>query len=696
NRVIVSFGKQQIQGFVVGLKENTEYDISKVKEISSVVEEEPVIFEEMLKLMDFMVQKYHLRKIDVLRLFLPSEMRKDEIKSLEKIICKLNKNPEEIKNKLRKNAKNQIELINYLENNKICEKSFLISEFGAYAVNKFIEENILITEKIIKNREPLFLKIKNKEITFNKEQLRAISTMNKPDKYLLFGVTGSGKTEVYMNLIETALKQNKTAIMLVPEISLTPQIFGKFKDRFGELVAVLHSGLSAGERFDEWKRLFNGEAQIVVGARSAIFAPLKNVGVIIIDEEHDGSYMSESNPRFNAKEVAEFRQEYNNSILVCGSATPELESYKKTETGEYKLVELPTRANGREMPKVQIVDMVTELQRGNSSPFSYALLDELEKVIKNKKQAMIFINRRGFSSFMRCSQCGYVAKCTDCDVTLVYHKDEDKLKCHYCGKRFKALTNCPNCKSENIRLGAVGTQKIVEELENRFNVKVFRMDNDTTNTKNAHSKILSEFGQAKPAILVGTQMIAKGHDFKDVVLVGIIDADQTLYQSNFKSAERTFELISQVAGRAGRSEDEGKVIHQSYSPRHYVYKFVSNYNYKAFYDKEINLREVTKFPPFYKIVRILFSASNEDLVREVAKKCYSDIIGIRNEYLTDFVYLEAMKSPLTRIKNAYRYQILMRISNNREEIVDKIYKVCDKYLNTKVSLFVEINPQNLY
>lgn len=697
NRVMVSFGKQIIQGFVVNIKDSCDYQKSKLKEISSVVEERPVILPEMIQLMNFMVDKYHIRKIDALRLFLPAEMRKDEVKSLEKIICKLNiENIDELINKLRKNAKNQIELLNYLKNKKFEEKTVLNGLFTSSAVNKFINKKIIIQEKIIKNRNPEFLNINNSNIKFNNEQKNAINIISKPGKYLLFGVTGSGKTEVYMSLIEKTIKQNKTAIMLVPEISLTPQIFSKFKSRFGELVAVLHSGLSAGERFDEWKRLFSGEAKIVVGARSAIFAPLENIGVIIVDEEHDGSYQSESNPRFNTKEIAEFRQNFNNSILVLGSATPELDTYKKTENN-YTLVELPKRANNKEMPKVQIVDMITELHRGNTSPFSYALMEELQKVIDTKKQAMIFINRRGFSSFMRCNQCGYIAKCTDCDVSLVYHKDEEKLKCHYCGKRYKALTKCPNCASENIRQGAIGTQKVVEELQKKFNVPVFRMDNDTTSNKNSHIKILSEFSSTKPSILVGTQMIAKGHDFKDVVLVGIIDADQTLYQSNYKSTERTFELVTQVAGRAGRSEDEGKVILQTYSPKHYVYKFVSNYNYKGFYDKEINLREVTKFPPFYKIVRILFSNSNEELVRELAKKCYSDIIEIKNKYITDFVYLEAMKSPLTKIKNAFRYQILARFAINREEeIIKEIYKVCDKYQNSKVSLFVEINPQNLY
>ena len=348
------------------------------------------------------------------------------------------------------------------------------------------------------------------------------------------------------------------------------------------------------------------------------------------------------------------------------------------------------------MPKIQIVDMLMELRSGNSGMFSNQLLYDLDNCIKNKKQAMIFINRRGFSSFMRCTKCGYVAKCSDCDVTLVYHKDEDRLKCHYCGKRFKALTKCPECGNNNIRQGAVGTEKVCAELQKLYpDVKIVRMDNDTTRTKNAHQKLLAEFSSSNPAILVGTQMIAKGHDFKDVTLVGIIDADQSLYHSDYRSSEKTFQLITQMSGRAGRDKEEGKVVLQTYAPRHYCYRFIASYNYKGFFDKEINIRKVTKFPPFSKIVRLLFSSSQDEIVRDFVKICYTDIKELA-ENSKAFIYLDVMKSPIGRIKNKFRYQILIRIKPEMyEEIIQKLYEICDKHQQSNISVFVELDPQNL-
>ena len=500
-----------------------------------------------------------------------------------------------------------------------------------------------------------------------------------------------------MSIIEDVINKGKTAIMLVPEISLTPQVLGSFKARFGEEVAILHSGLSAGERFDEWRRILFNQAKIVVGARSAIFAPLTNVGVIIVDEEHETSYISETNPRYNAFDIAKFRKDYNNCPLVLASATPSINSFNSALNGEYKLIELPERVNGKPMPKIQIVDMLNEIRNGNTTMFSTALLYELDKCMQEKHQAMIFINRRGFSSFMRCTDCGYVAKCTDCDVTLVYHKNDEKLKCHYCGKRFKALTMCPECGSKSIKNGAVGTEQVVEYLQNLYpNVEILRMDNDTTRTKDSYQKILNKFSQVKPAILVGTQMIAKGHDFSDVTVVGIVDADQSLYHSDFRSTEKTFELITQMSGRAGRAEAEGKVILQTYAPRHYAYRYIANYDYKSFFDKELNLRKTTKFPPFTKIIRILFSGDIEEIVRETTKMCYNDIKQLRFDNINEFVYLDVMKSPIGKIKNKIRYQILARITKSiSDELIQQMYSICDKYQNPKVSVFVEIDPQNL-
>ena len=698
-RVLVPFGKFKVEGFVVRIKDSSSYEKSKIKSIIAPIDDFSAITQEMLSLMHFMCKKYHLKYIDVLRLFIPAEMRAGKVKSLSKKVLEFVGNKQEIEGQIRKNAKNQLSLLEFVEPSKKYFKTDLCEKFTNVAVNKFLEFGAFIETEMFYNRAPSFNIVANKQVNHTNLQTRAIEQIlnNRQKTHLLFGVTGSGKTEVYMSVIEQVILEGKTAIMLVPEISLTPQVLSNFKARFGEDVAILHSGLSVGERFDEWKRIRLGQAKIVVGARSAIFAPLTNLGIIIIDEEHEASYNSESHPRYFTKDVAEFRKIANNCPLVLGSATPSLESFNKAEKGEYNLIEMPVRVNGKSMPKIQIIDMLGEIRAGNNGIFSRTLLYELENCFKNKKQAMLFINRRGFSSFMRCTDCGYIAKCTDCDVSLVYHKNEDKLKCHYCGKRFKALTKCPSCGSQRIRQGAVGTQQIVEELNKYFpEVKALRMDNDTTQVKNAHQKILAEFSTLTPGVLVGTQMIAKGHDFKDVTVVGIIDADQSLYQSDYKSTERTFELITQMSGRAGRNESEGRVILQTYAPRHYCYKFIANYNYKGFYSKEINLRETANFPPFTKIIRLLFSAENEELVKEVVKKTYNEIYDLSKQYENQFVYFDAMKSPISRIKNKHRYQILIRIkTNNQEEIINKIYEACDKHQNAKVSLFVEINPQSL-
>ncbi len=699
-RVFVPFGKQTIQGFVINIKDNTTCDLNKLKKVTSSVEDEVVILPELIDLMRDMQKRFHLRMVDILRLFIPSEMRTSKVKPLfETFVCLDDKiDIEEYTKTIRKNAKNQLELLGILNAGQRYSKTTLCEKYSRSAVQKLVQDNVLIESEEEKKRAPSY--VQTKKVTFEHTPLqkRAIDTiLADNDTYLLFGVTGSGKTEVYMSVIEEKIRQGKTAIMLVPEISLTPQVLANFKARFGEEVAILHSGLSVGERFDEWRRILCGDAKIVVGARSAIFAPIKNVGVIIVDEEHETSYISESNPRYNAIDVAKFRKNYNNCPLVLASATPSIASYNKALLGEYKLVELPERVNGKPMPKIQIVDMLSEIRNGNTTMFSRVLRDELEKCVNDKKQAMLFVNRRGYSSFLRCTDCGYVAKCSDCDVTLVYHKEEQKLKCHYCGKRYRILTKCPECGSTAIREGAVGTEQVVSMLKELYpNVTILRMDNDTTRTKNAYQEILTKFGQTKPAFLVGTQMIAKGHDFADVTVVGIVDADQSLYHSDFRSTEKTFELITQMSGRAGRAESEGKVILQTYVPRHYAYRYIANYDYKSFFEKELNIRKATNFPPFTKIIRLLFTGDSEEIVRENTKLYYSKVKELMNNNLQDFVYLDAMKSPISKIKKKVRYQILMRIKEkNCDNIVEKIYEICDNIEQNKVSLFVEIDPQNL-
>ncbi len=690
-RVIVPFGGRVLEGFVVDITDKTDYDISKIKSIIRTVDGFAVIKKEMLSLMHYMADNLHLKLASILRLFLPSEMRTGKVKELKVRYVKLKS--EDVT--LPKNARKQAEILEFLKNNKVAKFSEVSAEFGYAPLSSLVKKGEIEVFFEEKKREVDYDKLDLKKRELTPLQQRAVDTIKENKTYLLHGVTGSGKTEVYMNLIERELEKGKTALMLVPEISLTPQVLANFKARFGEAVALIHSGLSAGERFDEWRRIFFGEARVVVGARSAIFSPIENLGIIIIDEEHEQSYISESNPRYDTHEIAEFRRKYNDCILVLGSATPSIDSYLKALEGEYQLVEMPVRVNGMEMPKIVIIDMLNELRHGNNEIFSIPLIAELGNVVEKKKQAMIFINRRGFSSFQRCRECGYVAKCKDCDVSLVYHRYENKLKCHYCGKRYRALDICPSCGSHNIKQGAIGTERVVEELKNYFpDVPVFRMDNDTTSTKGAHRSILSQFREAKPGILVGTQMIAKGHDFEDVILVGIIDADQSLYQADYRSIERTFQLITQVSGRAGRSKEQGKVILQTYSPRHYVYRYAQNYDFKGFFKKEANLRKVTNFPPYTKVLRILFSHEDENIVAKEIKVCYNKVQEVKEKFKDDFIYLDVMKSPLNRIKTKYRYQILMRFKLNRaKEIENEIFNCVDE--KCKSSVFFEVNPNNL-
>ncbi len=698
-RVLVPFGNRQIEGYVLNLKETSSYDKSKLKSIVRPLDNLPALTDESLQLIKFMVKNNHIKTVDAIRLFIPSDMRKGKVKELlvNKLEVNLTESKEEILKKFRKNAVKQFELLNFIENNKEYYQSELSNKFGSSTVNKFIELNILIKKQEQKLRTPTSEVKEDKINKLTKEQQEVVNQVLEPNIYLLFGVTGSGKTEVYMHSIKNALNKGKTAIMLVPEISLTPQVLSVFKARFGEDVAILHSGLSAGERFDEWQRIRQGDAKIVVGARSAIFAPIQNVGIIIIDEEHDGSYKSESNPRFETHDIAIFRAKFNNCSLILGSATPSVESYYKAKTGEYKLLELPKRVNNQEMPKIQVVDMRSEISSGNTGIFSRQLLNDISECIKHKNQTMLFVNRRGFSSFVICRECGYNAKCEDCDASLVYHKEDKELKCHFCGRRYRALTNCPNCGSSYLRMGAIGTQRVVEELRNEFpDVKILRMDFDTTQNKNAHSKILQEFQNTKPCILVGTQMIAKGHDFPNVTLVGIVDADMSLHFADYRSVERTYQLVTQVAGRAGRADKIGKVVLQTYCPNHYVYRFAANYDYKAFFDREINLRQTTEFPPFATIIRILISSEIEDYAKDIASNINLDITNLKQKYISDFIFCKAMKSPVAKIQKKYRLQLVIRIKQkNSNEIINEIFNIVNKYQKPRASVFAEINPSSM-
>lgn len=699
SRVLVPFGKRNIEGYVIELADSTLVSQDKLKSIVKVMDAQPVLSPEMLELSKFMIQKYNLKTIDTLRLFLPSGMRNNKVKTQFVKIYSLTDDYLSKLNLVKKSAKNQLELIEFLKQDLQATSVNLNTKFGASSVKSLFEKGIINFKQNQVDRSPVVKKMENINHNLTQLQQKVVDDVlnGKRTTYLVHGVTGSGKTEVYMHIISSVIQSGKTAIMLVPEISLTPQVMQNFVARFGQNVAILHSGLSQGERFDEWQRIKNGKAKIVVGARSAIFAPISNLGVIIIDEEHDSSYYSENNPRYFTHEIANFRANFNNCSLVLGSATPSVEDYFKAQNGEYTLLEMPVRVNSKQMPEIKIVDMQSELFNGNSSMFSNALIQKISEKVHSGEQSIIFLNRRGYNSFVMCKDCGYTAKCEDCDVSLVYHKEDNELKCHYCGKRYKMISACPNCHSKYIRYGAVGTQKVVEELQKYFpNVKIFRLDNDTTKTKNSHEQILNEFAHTSPSILVGTQMIAKGHDFPLVTLVGIIDADVSLHFSDYRANERTFNLITQVSGRAGRSEKKGEVVLQTYMPKHYVYRYASEYNYKKFYERELNLRKVTNFPPFSNLVRVLVSSENETVAIENTRVIYEKIKQIQQQNFADFFYLGAMKSPVKRIEKKFRYQILMRIKPEKyEQILAQIFEIVKLNKHKLSSVFVEQNPQNL-
>lgn len=701
SRVLVPFGRQIKDGYLIDIVDDTAYAKDKIKSIIKPLENFAVIKPDQIEIAKFLKQKYNIGMCDSIRLFLPSEMRSGKVKDLVLNYAYID-DENFAKNymlTLRKNATKTASVLAYLLDKKRDSTANINNTFGAGALTKLVKDNVVKIVGVPTIRTPLanMEKCGKNVVLTNRQQEVVDCIIAQTGNYLLHGVTGSGKTEVYMALMQQTIQKGKTGIMLVPEISLTPQVLSNFRSRFGDDVAILHSGLSAGERFDEWKRILMGKAKIVVGARSAIFAPLENLGLIVIDEEHDGSYSSDSHPRYNTIEVAEARAKICNCSLVLGSATPSLESYHKAIVGQYRLLEMKDRINKKPMPPLTIVDMCDEIRRGNTDIFSTALINALDKTIASGNQAMIFINRRGYSSFLMCKECGFVAKCQNCDSALVYHKYDNALKCHFCSARYKVLNECPNCHSKELKLGSVGTQQVVEELSRRYpNVKILRMDNDTTSVKNGHYKILQEFKNGSAQILVGTQMIAKGHDFPAVTLVGIIDADQSLYQSSYTATERTFQLITQVAGRAGRADLQGTIILQTYVPRHYVYRLASEYDYLSFYKKESNLREVTHFPPFAKIIRILFTSENEELAKSTTKVYYDKVKELAEQFKNQFIYIGASKSPVGRIQNKFRYQILVRLNLDKcDEIISHLYKIADETKNSSVSCFVELNPSSL-
>ncbi|MCI9087332.1 MAG: primosomal protein N' [Clostridia bacterium] len=504
-----------------------------------------------------------------------------------------------------------------------------------------------------------------------------------------------------MQLIEKALKEEKSSIMLVPEISLTPQTVNRFISRFGEdRIAILHSKLSVGERYDQWNKIKQGKAKIVIGARSAIFAPISNLGIIIIDEEHDSSYKSETNPRYHAKEVARYLAKKNNIPLVLGSATPDLESYYRTQIEEITLLELTKRANKASLPEIEIVDLRQELQEGNKSMISGRLHQAIKQNLENKKQTILFLNRRGFSTFVMCRECGNTIKCKNCNITMTYHANNQKLKCHYCGYEVPIVIECPECHSENIRYFGAGTQKLEEQIHLLFpEAKAIRMDVDTVTKKNSHEMILNRFQEENMDILIGTQMVVKGHHFPNVTLVGVIAADGSLNIDDFRANERTFQLLTQVAGRAGREQTKGKVIIQTYNPDNFSIECSKKQDYHLFYDTEIMMRKQLKYPPFCDIIVIGISSEKELDGKNITRNLHNYLKNRVVQENLGIILYKGMPSPIDKMKNKYRFRIIIKCKFN-DNMIEVMKDVLAQYQNMRESkkegnrVIIDLNPNS--
>ena len=711
DRILVPFGNKKTleEGFVIGFKEKSEF---KVKDIAC-IQDGFKLTEFNIELAKLMARRYFCNISDCIKLMLPpgtsTKVLENRIKEkilnfvyLKKDIIDIE---EDIENGVIKSDK-QKRVLNFLiQNDGIQTVDLEVLTDTTSAVLKALEkkEYIEIVEQKVE-RNPF----ENKDIkpttnlNLTDEQQQAFDSINEAiinEKYkeaLLYGVTGSGKTEIYLQLIGEVLKKEKTAIVLVPEISLTPQMVDRFIARFGEdKIAVLHSKLSIGERYDEWNKIKAGECKIVIGARSAIFAPVENLGLIIIDEEHDSSYKSETNPRYNAKELAGYMAKKNKTPLVLGTATPDINTYYKAQNGQIDLLQLTKRANKSSLPKVEIIDLRQELANGNRSILSTKLYSQIEENLKNKKQTILFLNRRGYSTFVMCRECGYTVKCKNCNITMTYHSKNNRLKCHYCGHEQKNVIECPECKSKNIKYFGTGTQRLEEEINKLFpKASTIRMDVDTVTKKNSHEEILNKFKNDNIDILIGTQMVVKGHHFPNVTLVGVISADSSLYIEDYRSNERTFQILTQVAGRAGRENQPGKVIVQTYNPENFAIECSKEQNYDIFYETEIELRKQLKYPPFCDIISIGLTDTDEVKIQNVSEKLYKYINNyIKKEKLNLLIY-KPLPCPIDKIKNRYRWRIILKGKLNNK-VIDIINWAILNINSKTTRIIVDTNPTSL-
>lgn len=696
--VKVPFGKgnKTSEGFILNLKNDDNIKF-KTKNIAAILVKDPVIDEDDINLIEFLREKTLCKYIDAFRLLIPVGIMKGAKAKKKKVIVLKNEDLSNIKNP--DGYKKIVEF--FKTNSGKYTKSELINEhsISQYKLNKLIENEVLSIEEesVFRYNDRVYNKDSAKTLTIEQENIIR-EYINSDDKmFLLKGVTGSGKTEVYMKLVERVLLEGKSAIILVPEIALTPQMIERFKGRFGVNVALFHSKLSDGERFDEWFRVKDGKAKVIVGARSAIFLPAKNLGLIIIDEEHENTYKSEQNPKYQTKEVAEYLSELKGCKVILGSATPSIETYYRALTGEMKLLELNSRVDNKPMPPMKVIDMRNELKGGNKSLFSRELFIAIQERLKRKEQIILFLNRRGFSTFVSCRSCGYVFKCDECDISMTYHKN-GLLICHYCGKTKREPRECPKCHSKYVKFFGAGTQRVEEEVKKYFNnAGILRMDVDTTRDKHSYERIYNTFKNGEADILIGTQMVSKGLDFKNVTLVGILAADMSINIPDYRAAERTFQIITQVAGRAGRGDKQGEVLIQTYTPQHYSLQYAVNYDYEGFYEKEFTVRAMMKYPPFGKLLLINGTSKKEELLKNFMHKITMMIKPLVENCL-DIEILGPIPCMISKVKENYRWQIVIKgefdsyFSKNIKEILYDENK--NVYNDIRISM--DINPNNLF
>ena len=686
-RVKVPFASRELEGFVLDLVNSTD-DNYELKEIISIVDTEPILNNELLHLGKFMSKKYFSTLISCYQTMLPKALKAQNKTTINK---KMIKYVELCSNSFPKLKPNQEKIVEYLringkvkkeEVNKISVSGVNTLIKNGIIIESLIEEYRLVTKDINKEKETFKLTVEQQEAK-NK-----ILSQTQSSVFLLHGVTGSGKTVVYMEIVEEMLNRGKDSIFLVPEISLTPQMVYHFKSRFGDEVAVLHSKLSEGEKYDEYRKIVEGKVHIVVGARSAVFAPFKNLGAIIIDEEHTTSYKQDNNPKYSAIEIAIERAKNNNAIVILGSATPSLETYARSIKGLYTLVELKHRVNTNNLPLVEIVDMSKEKHRG--SIFSSRLITEVNKRLEEHEQIILLLNRRGYSSFITCSNCGYTAKCPHCDITLTYHKTSNTLRCHYCGYADKMNDICPSCGEKAIKTLGTGTEKVEEEIKKVFNARVVRMDLDTTSKKGSHEKIITAFKNHEYDILLGTQMIAKGLDFSNVTLVGVINADTSLMIPNYRSNEYTFQLLMQTAGRSGRGEKNGSVIIQTFNPEHYAITLASKHDYIDFFKQEMEVRRKLSYPPYYYLIYIKVIGKDYNKISIESNK----IASILTRELKNSKILGPTTCSVFKLNGLFRFGIIIKYKKE-EKMEEVLQSLVNHYKgNQTVKVDIDVNPNN--